>query len=48
MKIRPQIFAGMTLLGLVALYALSLGNVEVATGCVAGLTALCMKLLEGE
>ena len=48
MKIRPQILAGMILLGATGIVAMCLGYPEVAAACPAGLVALGMKLLEGE
>ena len=48
MKIRPQVLVA--LVGLIAVsgYAMFMGNVEVATGSVGGVTALSMKLMESE
>tara|TARA_Y100000310_G_C20362198_1_gene659509 strand:+ start:357 stop:521 length:165 start_codon:yes stop_codon:yes gene_type:complete len=45
-KVRPQILAFGLVLGAVSLYALKLEAIEVVTGCIAGLTALGMKVLE--
>jgi hypothetical protein len=45
-KIRPQIFTAMIGLGFIAVYALHGGYVEVATGCVGGMIAISMKLVE--
>jgi uncharacterized membrane protein len=47
-KIRPQVLASISILGAIALYGLSLGNIEVATACIGGITALSMKLLEDD
>lgn len=48
MKWRPQILTAMLLLGAIAIYGMAMSMVEVATGCVGGVIALGMKLLEGE
>lgn len=47
-KWRPQILTAIVILGTVAVYGMTQGMVEVATGCVGGIIALGMKLLEGE
>tara|TARA_Y100000310_G_scaffold345212_1_gene462743 strand:- start:3197 stop:3349 length:153 start_codon:yes stop_codon:yes gene_type:complete len=48
LKWRPQIFVAILILGGVAIYGMTQGMVEVATGCTGGIIALGMKLLEGE
>ncbi len=48
MKIRPQILAGLIILGTVAVIGMFNGAIEVATGCTGGIIALGMKLLENE
>lgn len=48
MKWRPQILTAIFILGVVSVLGLMFGAVEVTTGCVAGVVALGMKLLEGE
>ena len=45
-KIRPQIFLAIIILGTIAVYALKVGHVEVATATIGGLIALGMKVLE--
>ena len=47
-RIRPQIFLALLLLGLITGYAIFASMVEVATGTIAGMTALGMKVLEGD
>ena len=46
-KIRPQILLAILALGALALYAVNQQYVEIATGCIGGVTALGMRLLEG-
>lgn len=46
--IRPQIFLALLLLGCVTGYAIFADMVEVATGTIAGMTALGMKVLEND
>jgi hypothetical protein len=46
-KIRPQILLAIMALGALALYAVNQQYVEIATGCIGGVTALGMRLLEG-
>ena len=46
-KIRPQILLAILALGSLALYAVHHSYVEIATGCIGGITALGMRLLEG-
>lgn len=45
---RPQIMAGLLILGTVAIIGMLNDMTEVATGCTGGIIALGMKLLEGE
>ena len=47
-KIRPQIFLAIIILGAIAIYALKVGHVEVATATKGGLIALVMKVLEND
>ena len=47
-KIRPQIAVVMVLLGGLAYVGIDAGFNEIASGCLAGLTALGMKILEQE
>ena len=47
-KFRPQIFVALCLLGGVAGYAIFYDMVEIATGTIAGMTALGMKVLEND
>jgi hypothetical protein len=47
-KIRPQIFLAIVILGTIAVYALKVGYVEVATATIGGLIALGMKVLEAD
>ena len=47
-KIRPQIFLAIVILGAIAVYALKVGYVEVATATIGGLIALGMKVLEND
>ena len=47
-KIRPQIAIAMFLLGGLAFFGIHEGFNEIASGCLAGLTALGMKILESE
>ena len=48
MKWRPQILIAILILGIVAVIGMLQNAVEVATGCIGGIIALGMKLLEGE
>ena len=48
MKWRPQILTAILILGVIAVLGMLNGMNEVATGGVAGIIALGMKLLEGE
>ena len=45
---RLQILVAMIALAGIAAYALSLGIVEVATGCTGGMIALGMAILKGD
>ena len=47
-KIRPQILLGLLVLGTIAIIALLLSApaIEVVTGCIGGVTALSMKILD--
>ena len=47
-KIRPQILLGLLVLGSIAIIALLLSApaIEVVTGCIGGVTALSMKILD--
>ena len=46
--IRPQIFLAIVILRAIAIYALKVGHVEVATATIGGLIALGMKVLEAD
>jgi len=46
-KIRPQIFLSIVALGILAVYGVQSGMPEIPSGCIAGITALGMKVLEG-
>ena len=46
--IRPQILISMIILGLVSMYSLELGKIEITTGCITLLGALGMKILESD
>jgi len=48
MKLRPQIFISILILGFLASLAIFMGMVEIATGCVTLLGALGMKILDSE
>ena len=48
MNIRPQVLISVLLLGAIAVYSMSLGMNEIATGCVTLIGALSMKILEKE
>ena len=48
-KIRPQILLSIALLGVIAIFAMySADSKEVASGAVAGMIALGMKILEAD
>ena len=47
-KIRPQILVAILGLAIIAIVGLQLDMVEVATGCIGGITGLGFKLLEAE
>jgi len=47
-KIRPQIFLALVVMGIISVLSIQYGYVEIATGCIGGITALGMKLLEAE
>jgi len=47
-KFRPSILLAIAALGIVAYMGVSSGHIEVSTGCIGGITALGMKLLEAE
>ena len=47
-RIRTQIFLAIIILGVIAIYALKVGHVEVATATIGGLIALGMKVLEND
>ena len=48
MKIRPQIFLALLILGSLSGFGVWQGYNEIATGCIGGLTAISMKILENE
>ena len=47
-RLRPQILLGLLVLGSIAIIALLLPEaaIEVVTGCIGGVTALSMKILD--
>jgi|TARA_R100001594_G_C3950250_1_gene242838 hypothetical protein len=47
-KFRPQIFVSIVVLGALSGAGIYLGYNEIATGCVGGIIALGMKVLESE
>lgn len=48
MKWRPQILAGVLVLGVVAIAAITYGMTDVATGAATGIALAIFKLAEGE
>jgi hypothetical protein len=46
--IRPQIFLAILVLGGLSAFGIMAGYNEIATGCVGGIIALGMKLMEAE
>ena len=46
--LRPQILISIVILGVVAVYSLELGSIEITTGCITLLGALGMKILESD
>ena len=46
MKLRPQIFISIIILGFIASLAIFMDMVEIATGCVTLIGALGMKILD--
>ena len=47
-KLRPQIFLAIIVLGVLSAIGAIQGYNEIATGCVGGIIALGMKVLENE
>ena len=47
-KVRPQIFLAILVLGGLSAIGITAGYNEIATGCVGGIIALGMKLMEAE
>ena len=47
-KLRPQIFLSIIVLGVLSAIGAMQGYNEIATGCVGGIIALGMKVLENE
>jgi len=47
-KLRPQIFLSIIVLGVLSAIGVLKGYNEIATGCVGGIIALGMKVLENE
>ena len=45
---RPQILIAILILGLVSMYSLEQGHIEITTGCITLLGALGMKILESD
>lgn len=48
MRFRPQVFAGILVLGGIGVFALVKGQVEITTGCIGAISALSMALVQGE
>ena len=46
--LRPQILISILILGIIALFSLDLGYIEITTGCITLLGALGMKILESD
>ena len=46
--LRPQILLSIIILGVVSVYSLELGSIEITTGCITLLGALGMKILESD
>ena len=44
-KIRPQIFLALCILGIIAIYGISMGLNEIAVGCLTGVVALAKDVL---
>jgi len=47
-NLRPQILICIIILGVIALFSLDLGHIEITTGCITLLGALGMKVLESD
>ena len=47
-KFRPQIFLSIVVLGLLSIVGIMKGYNEIASGCIGGIIALGMKILESE
>ena len=47
-KLRPQIFLAIVILGVLSCVGIWAGFNEIASGCVGGIIALGMKVLEAE
>jgi hypothetical protein len=47
-KLRPQIFLSIVVLGILSCVGIWAGFNEIASGCVGGIIALGMKVLEAE
>ena len=47
-KVRPQIFLSIIVLGILSCVGIFAGFNEIASGCVGGIIALGMKVLEAE
>ena len=47
-KLRPQIFLAIIVLGVLSVVGIHAGFKEIASGCVGGIIALGMKVLEAE
>jgi len=47
-RVRPQIFLAIAVLGILAVYGVTNGMPEIATGTIGGIIALGMKVLENE
>jgi len=44
-KVRPQIFLALCILGIIAIYGISMGLNEIAVGCLTGVVALAKDVL---
>lgn len=44
-RIRPQVLAGIVILGLLGLTAIPYGHLEITTGCVIGVVAIIKELI---
>ena len=47
-KVRPQIFLALCILGIVAVYGIRVGMVEISVGSIAGIIALAKDVLQSD